>query len=79
MTQVFSSPLPEVEIPGSPLTPIVFRHQEDLADKPALIDGMSGRSYTYGELAGATMKAAGGLAARGFGKGDVLAILAPSP
>ena len=78
MTQIFSSPLPEVEIPSSPLTPIVFRHQDDLGDKTALIDGMSGQSYTYGELAGATMKAAGGLSARGFGKGDVLAILAPN-
>ncbi len=78
MTQVFFSPLPEVQIPDSPLTPVVFRHADALADKPALIDGMSGQSYNYGELAGATANAAGGLSARGFGKGDVLAILAPN-
>ena len=74
----FSSPLPDVEIPTSSITPIVFRHAEKLADKPAIIDGLSGRSYTYGQLAGATGRVAGGLASRGFGKGDVLAILAPN-
>ena len=74
----FTSPLPDVEIPKSPITPIVFRHAEKLADKPAIIDGLSGRSYTYGQLTGATSKTAGGLAARGFGRGDVLAILAPN-
>ena len=74
----FSSPLPDVEIPKSSITPIVFRHAEKLADKPAIIDGLSGRSYTYGQLAGATSKVAGGLAARGFGRGDVLGILAPN-
>ena len=67
-----------MEIPTSSITPIVVRHAEKLADKPAIIDGLSGRSYTYGQLAGATSKVAGGLAARGFGKGDVLAILAPN-
>jgi 4-coumarate--CoA ligase len=78
LVSVFSSPLPDVEIPNSAITPVVFRHAERLADKTALIDGMSGRSYTYAELAGATMKMAGGLTARGFGKGDVLAIMSPN-
>ena len=75
---IFSSPLPDVEIPTSAITPMVFRHSAELADKPAIIDGTSGRSYTYTELAGATSKVAGGLAARSFGSGDVLAILAPN-
>lgn len=74
----FSSPLPDVEIPRSTITPIVFRHAAKLADKPAMVDGPTGRTYTYGQLAGATSKAAGGLAARGFGSGDVLGILAPN-
>lgn len=78
MSQVFTSPLPDVEIPNTALTPFVFQHAAALADKTALVEGMSGRSYTYGQLYGAVKKAAGGLAARGFGKGDVLAILAPN-
>ncbi|MBT8214734.1 MAG: 4-coumarate--CoA ligase family protein [Acidimicrobiia bacterium] len=75
---VFPSLLPEVELPESHITPFVFRYAEELADKPALIDGPTGRTLTYGQLYGATMKAAGGLAARGFGKGEVLAIMAPN-
>ena len=43
----------------------VLRHAERLADAPALIDGASGRTLTYGELAGAVDRVAGGLAARG--------------
>jgi acyl-CoA synthetase (AMP-forming)/AMP-acid ligase II len=74
----FNSPLPDVEIPESQLTDVVLRHAEELADKPALIDGMSGRSYTYGELSSAMRKLAGSLAARGYGRGDVVAILAPN-
>lgn len=78
MANVFTSPLPDVTIPDEPLTPVVFRHAAERADKVAVIDGPTGRSYTYGQLHGATLKAAGGLAALGFGKGDVLGILAPN-
>ncbi len=75
---VFVSPLPPVEIPDVALTGFVLEHAARLADKPALIDGPSGRTLTYGGLAAAARSLAGGLAARGFGKGDVLALLAPN-
>ncbi|MDH3260581.1 MAG: 4-coumarate--CoA ligase family protein [Acidimicrobiia bacterium] len=75
---IFTSPLPEVELPPIAITPAVFRHAKDLADKTAVIDGPTGRSYTYGLLYDLTRRVAGGLAARGFGKGDVLAIMAPN-
>lgn len=78
MSLVLTSPLPDVVIPNTPLTPVVFRHVEKLADKPAVIDGSSGRSYTYAQLYDAVLRVAGGLAERSFGKGDVLAILAPN-
>jgi len=75
---IFTSPLPEVELPSAAITPTVFRHAEELADKTAVIDGPTGRSYTYGRLYDLTRRVAGGLAAGGFGKGDVLAIMAPN-
>ena len=56
----------------------VLRHADRLADAPALIDGASGRTLTYGELAAAVERVAGGLAARGFGRGDVLALHLPN-
>jgi len=75
---VFASPLPDVEIPDVPLTEYVLAHAERLGDKPALIDGGSGRTLTYAGLAGAIRSLAGGLAAKGFGRGDVLALMSPN-
>ncbi len=75
---IHKSPFPDVQIPETPLTPFVLRHAERLADQPALVDGPSARTLTYGELAGAVKSLAGGLAARGFKKGDTLAIMAPN-
>jgi acyl-CoA synthetase (AMP-forming)/AMP-acid ligase II len=71
---IHRSPYPDVEIPDVSLHEVVFRHAEKLADKPALVDGMTGRTLTYAELAGATRAVAAGLAKRGYGKGDVLAL-----
>ncbi len=75
---IHTSPLADVAIPDSPLTAHVLRHADVLADKPAIIDGPTGRALTFGQLADAIARVAGGLVARGFGKGDVLAILAPN-
>lgn len=75
---IFKSPYPDVAIPEMALTPFVLQHAQQLADKPALIDGPSGRALTYGQLAGAIQKVAAGLAGRGFNKGDVFAIYSPN-
>jgi 4-coumarate--CoA ligase len=72
------SPLPDVEIPGLPLTEYVLAGGAGQPDKPALIDGASGRVMTYGELEAAIRSLAGGLTAGGFGRGDVLALMAPN-
>ena len=71
---IFRSPYSDVSIPDMPLTAFVLRRAEELADKPALIDGPSGRVMTYRQLARAVRRAACGLAQRGFAKGDVFAI-----
>ncbi|HEX8187087.1 MAG TPA: 4-coumarate--CoA ligase family protein, partial [Pyrinomonadaceae bacterium] len=60
------------------LTEFVFGRADEHAERPALIDGVSGRVLTYAQLAGAVRAAAAGLARRGFSKGDVLAILSPN-
>src|ERR1041385_4590399 len=75
---IFRSPFPEVSVPDVPLTEFVFRRAERLADKPALVDGVSGRVLTYAQLVEAISKTAAGLARRGFRKGDVLALLSPN-
>ena len=75
---IHASPLPEVEIPDLPLTDYVLARAEELADKPALIDGPSGRTLTYGGLLQGVRALAGGLVARGFEPGQTLALLSPN-
>jgi len=75
---IYRSPYPEVEIPNLPLTSVVLQHGERLANKPALIDGPSGRTLTYGQLADGVRRVASGLARRGFCKGDVFATVCPN-
>ncbi len=75
---IYRSPFPDVAIPEMSLPQFVFQHVDQWTDKPALIDGPSGRTYTYGQLTQDVGKVAAGLAARGFGKGDVFAIFSPN-
>ena len=74
----FKSPHPDVEIPEIPLHEFVLQQTSELSEKPALIDGPSGRTLTYQQLGQAVEAVAAGLHDRGFGKGDVLAIFSPN-
>ncbi|MCP4358721.1 MAG: 4-coumarate--CoA ligase family protein [Chloroflexi bacterium] len=51
---------------------------KEFGDKPALIDGPSGRTITYAQLTGGIYLVAASLSQRGFGKGDVFAIYSPN-
>ena len=75
---IFRSPLAPVDIPEVSLTEFVLQRAVELSDKPALIDGLSGRTLTYAQLAGSIRRVAARLAARGFMKGDVFAIYSPN-
>jgi acyl-CoA synthetase (AMP-forming)/AMP-acid ligase II len=56
----------------------VFADAAKRAAKPALIDGPSGRTITYGQLVQRARLVAGGLAARGFQPSEVFAIYLPN-
>jgi acyl-CoA synthetase (AMP-forming)/AMP-acid ligase II len=73
-----TSPLPTVEIPDTALAPYVLEHARELGDKPALVDGPTGRALSFAELDDQVRRVAGALAAKGFGKGDKLALLSPN-
>jgi acyl-CoA synthetase (AMP-forming)/AMP-acid ligase II len=75
---IFRGPYPEVSIPEVPLTQLVLRRARELGDKPALIEGPTGRIITYSQLADAINQVAAGLSQRGFKKGDVFGILSPN-
>jgi len=75
---IYTSPHPDVTIPNVTVPDFVLRHAARLADKPAIIDASSGRTLTYSQLEDMVRRLAAGLAARGFGKEDVLAIYSPN-
>jgi len=74
----FRSPHPDVLIPDLPLTDYVLGDVAADDDRPAIVDGLSGRTITFGELAEAVRRLATGLSRRGIAKGDVVAIWAPN-
>ena len=75
---IYRSPLADVDIPDTTVTHHVLRRAAEVPDRPALIDGPSGRAYTYAQLAAMIASFAGGLAARGLGPGDTIALMSPN-
>ena len=75
---IIKGPYPDVSIPKTALTPFVLHRTADLANKPALIDGPTGRSVSFKELADSISIAAYNLSQRGFKKGEVFGILSPN-
>ena len=75
---IVKSDSPKISIPDVPITDYVLRHADRLGDKPALIDGPTGRTLTYRQLKDGVQRVGAGLARRGFAKGDVLAIYSPN-
>jgi acyl-CoA synthetase (AMP-forming)/AMP-acid ligase II len=75
---IFKSPHAPVTITDSTLTDYVLRNATRLGNKPALIDGPTGRTYTYAQLPGLISLLAAGLADQGLKKGEVFAIYSPN-
>jgi acyl-CoA synthetase (AMP-forming)/AMP-acid ligase II len=75
---IFRSPHQDVSIPETSLTEFVLDGAPGFADKPALIDGVTGRAITYSQLVESVNRVASALAHRGFKKGETLAIYSPN-
>src|ERR1700745_2853040 len=74
---IIKGPYPDVVIPETALTPFALQRVNELGDKPALIDGPTGRKLSYKQLAEAISIAAYNLRQHGFKKGEVFGILSP--
>lgn len=66
------------EVPSVPTPDFLLSAAVGHPDRVALIDGITGRTLTYGELARQVRAFAAGLMARGFEPGDVVAMLSPN-
>ncbi len=75
---IIKSPYPDVEIPETPFTPLVLGGAAEFGNKPALIDGLTGRTLTYIQLADSIAIVANNLSRRGLKKGEVFGILSPN-
>ena len=75
---VFPSPLPPVTPPETTITDFVLASVAQHPDKPALVDGPTGRVLTYTDLDRAIRSLAGGLVQRGLVPGQVVALMAPN-
>jgi acyl-CoA synthetase (AMP-forming)/AMP-acid ligase II len=69
---------PAPEIPDLSISSFVLSRAAEHPDKPALIDGPSGRTITFGQLEALSGTLAGALAERGIGKGDEVCIYMPN-
>ena len=72
------SRFPEPSIPDDELSAFVLAAAGRYPDRPAVVDAVSGRGLSYGELCADVERFAGGLAELGIGKGDVVAIVLPN-
>ncbi len=68
----------DVVVPDIGIAEYVFAGLKGREDAPALIDGLTGAVMTGGALIEASHRFAGGLAARGIGPGQVIALMAPN-
>lgn len=75
---IHRSSYPPITLTGESITERVLRGLGDDPDRVVLIDGPTGREMTAGVLEDGIRRLAGGLKARGIGKGDVVAVLAPN-
>jgi acyl-CoA synthetase (AMP-forming)/AMP-acid ligase II len=74
----FRSPFPDITIPDVPLTDFVLARAAEHPDRPALVDGSTGHSLTYGELTAGIRRLAAGLSRSGVRQGQVVAIYSPN-
>ncbi len=74
----FSSSHPTPTIPARPVSDFVLGEAAQHGDRPAFVDGPSGRSYTFAQVIDLARRGANSLAARGLGKGDVVALHLPN-
>jgi acyl-CoA synthetase (AMP-forming)/AMP-acid ligase II len=75
---IFQSPRPPVDIPRVSITDYILERASQFSERTALIDAITDRRMTYAGLEATIARAAAGLAARGYGRGDVFGIYSPN-
>ena len=72
------SPCTDVPLPEIDLCSHIFQHFPKYGKKVALVDGITGKEYSYNELQESVANVASGLLRNGMEKGDVLSLVSPN-
>jgi acyl-CoA synthetase (AMP-forming)/AMP-acid ligase II len=75
---IYRSPEPDIEIPDVAMPEYVMGGAAARGDHPAIIDGATGETTTYAELAAKVDAVAALLQSESIGKGDVVALVGPN-
>lgn len=76
---IFRSKLPDIYIPKHlPLHSYCFENISKFSERPCLIDGATGKVYTYADVEVMSRKVASGLYKLGIGQGDTIMLLLPN-
>ena len=75
---IVKCPYVDTYIPETNFYSHVFQHFPKYGKKIALIDGVTGREYSYNEVQESVFNMASGLVRSGMEKGDVLALVSPN-
>ena len=75
---VVRSPMPDIKLPNEDIYRRVSSKFSKFGSKIGLVEGISGREYSYNELDESTCKFSSGLQRMGFGKSDVMCIVLPN-
>jgi acyl-CoA synthetase (AMP-forming)/AMP-acid ligase II len=76
--RIHTSEFPPVETPATPIHETVLASAAGRGDHPALVDGVTGRTITYAQLAQMVDRMAAGFAELGVRPGDVVALHSPN-
>ncbi|ONI67700.1 4-coumarate--CoA ligase family protein [Kribbella sp. ALI-6-A] len=75
---VIHSEFPPVEVLDVPIHDAVLGRAQEYGDRPALVDGVTGKEISYAQLDAMSRRVAAGFAELGIAKGDVIALHSPN-
>ncbi len=75
---IYRSPTPDIEIPDVSLSEHVIGGAAARGDRPAFIDGPSGKVTSYAQVAAKVDAVAAALQGQGIARGDVVALIGPN-
>ena len=75
---IITSEFPPVEVLDVPIHEAVLGRAQEYGDRPAMVDGVTGKTLSYDQLDQMTRRVAAGLAELGIRHGDVIALYSPN-